>query len=58
MDVGWAWVSGIVVSLAIIALLVYGYSERQAYWARRAGVVVHVHETQKPDRTIFWRIER
>ena len=34
MSVGWAWVSGIVVGLAIIALLVYGHAERQAYWAR------------------------
>ncbi len=58
MDVGWAWVSGIVVSLAIIALLVYGHSEREAYWARRAPVVLHVEETQKPDRIVFWRLER
>ncbi len=58
MDVGWAWVSGIVVGLAIIALMVYGHSERQAYYARRAAVVLHVQETQKPDRVVFWRLER
>jgi hypothetical protein len=58
MSEGWAWVSGIVVALAIIALLGYGQSQREAYWARRAAVVLHVQETEKPDRIVFWRIAR
>ena len=63
MSVGMAWVSGIVVGLAIIALMVYGHSERQAYYARRAAVVLHVQtlqgqETQKPERIVFWRLAR
>jgi hypothetical protein len=62
MSAGWAWVSGILVSLAIIALLLFGQSERQAYWARRAAVVLHVQnqqaQEQQPDRWVIWRISR
>ena len=61
MSKGWAWVSGIIVSLCIIALLVFVRSERQAYWASRAIVVRHAQQAQEqhqPDRAIFWRISR
>lgn len=61
MSKGWAWVSGIVLSLCIIALLLFGQSSRQAYWARRALVIRTVAGTQQqqePDRMVFWRIAR
>jgi hypothetical protein len=55
----WAWIGGIVISLCIIGLILFGRSERQAYWAARAVVVRHAQEAQSPpDRMVIWRISR
>ena len=61
MSKGWAWVSGIIVSLCIIALMLSVRSERQAYWASRAIVVRHAQQAQeqhRPERIVIWRISR
>jgi hypothetical protein len=44
----WPWVGGIVVGLCIIGLLVYGRSDRRAYWAARTVTVFHADVTPRP----------
>jgi hypothetical protein len=60
MSKGWAWVSGIGIALCIIALMLFGRSERQAYWKARAAMLHHlqVSQQQQPDKIVFWRISR
>lgn len=61
MSKGWAWVSGLLVSLCIIALLLFVRSERQTYWAHRSIVVRSAQQAQEqhqPDRIVFWRSSR
>lgn len=33
MNKVWIWAGGIAISLCIIALIVYGRSQRESYWA-------------------------
>jgi hypothetical protein len=61
MSKGWAWVSGILVTLCIIAMMLFVRSERQAYWAHHSIVVRRAQQAQEqhqPDRIILWRISR
>ncbi len=61
MSKGWAWVSGVFVSLCIIALMLFVRSERQTYWAHHAIVQRFAQQAQtqhQPDRVVFWRISR
>jgi hypothetical protein len=61
MSKGWAWVSGIFVSLCILGLVFFVHEQRQAYWAHRAVVVRYAQQAQEqhqPDRLMFWRISR
>ena len=61
MSKGWAWVSGVVVSLCIIALMLFARGEREAYWAHRAIVVRSAEQAQvqhRPDRMVIWRMSR
>ena len=61
MSKGWAWVSGVFVSLCIIALMLFAQGQREASWARRAIVVRSAQQAQaqnQPGREVFWRIHR
>ncbi len=61
MSKGWAWVAGTVVSLCIIALILFVRSERNVYWDHHAIVVRYAQQAQvqhQPDRIVFWRISR
>ena len=42
----WPWIVGILAGLAILALLFFGSSERQAYWAARQAVHARVDTSQ------------
>jgi len=46
MKKAWPWIVGVVVGLAILALLFFGSSERQAYWAARQAVHARVDASQ------------
>ena len=61
MSKGWAWVSGILVSLCIVALMLVVRSDRQAYWASTAMIVRQAQQAQaqqQPERIVIWRISR
>jgi hypothetical protein len=59
MSRAWAWICGILVGLCIVALIAFGRSEREAYWAHRALVVSHARQAEpQPEPVMILRIRR
>ena len=42
MEKIWPWISGIAIGLIIVLLLVYGGSNREAYWIARGPMTTRV----------------
>jgi len=53
MNKVWPWIFGIAFALFIIALLLYGRAERQAYWVARGTVPRPVVVAQVEDLTMI-----
>jgi hypothetical protein len=57
MNKTWSWIFSIAIALVIIALLVYGKSNRQDYWLARRAVNPQVVIVQAPgDQVTLWRL--